>query len=246
MRMFEMTRPALPTSIDLYVKSLGGQSVSMGKSGRLVVTGSLKFPLSTRKVEAAFESVHGDFDCSGTSITSLSGAPQYVGGSFYCYDCESIASLEGGPQFVSRHVYVNNTSLATLKGAPHTVGGTFSCHSTPLTSLEGAPQTVGGSVSCHSTKITSLIGMPQSIRYDVYCQTATLTSLKGIHKTHRNWKVGGTIHLPMHCADIVGLALIEGISRVDINDAEFDISDHDPHAFQEKLLDAGLKAQARM
>jgi len=41
--------------------------------------------------------------------------------------------------------------------------------------------------------------------------------------------------------------LIEGINQVYIpGNNLFDISDHDPHTFQEKLLDAGLRAQARM
>ena len=58
-----------------------------------------------------------------TSLTSLRGAPQKVGGDFWCSRC---------------------TSLTSLEGAPQEVGGTFSCADCPsLTSLEGVPQKVG-------------------------------------------------------------------------------------------------------
>ena len=77
------------------------------------------------KLPFKFGRVDAFFDCAGcTSLTSLEGAPQKVGGDFDCYNC---------------------TSLTTLEGAPQKVGGAFSCSDCPsLTSLEGAPKKIGG------------------------------------------------------------------------------------------------------
>ena len=57
-----------------------------------------------------------------TSITSLKGAPQEVGGDFDCY----------------------MNQLTSLEGAPQTVGGYFNCHKNPnLHSLEGIGEVKG-------------------------------------------------------------------------------------------------------
>ena len=167
--------------------------------------------------------VDGDVTLLHTT-TSIRFSFESVGGDFNCAST-NITSLEHAPQTVGGGFFCNNTKITSLAGAPQSVGGDFNCALTDITSLEGAPQTVGGSVNCTNTKITSL---------------------KGIHKTHRNWKIGGVLYLPPACADIVGLTLIEGIKHIRIGNHEFDISDHDPHSFQEKLIDAGLRAQARM
>ena len=144
-------------------------------------------------------------------------------------------------------------AATSIKFPFESTSGSFFCANTAITSLVGAPHTVGGGFNCSNTKITSLNGAPQSVGGSFYCHGTKIKSLKGIHKTHRNWKIGGILYLPDDCADIVGLALIEGISRVRIATSNvsglaiiFDISDHDPHSFQEKLLDLGMKYQARM
>ena len=92
------------------------------------------------KLPFKFGRVDKNFICMKcTSLTSLEGAPQKVGGDFDCRMCTSLASLEGSPQ---------------------EVGGTFSCmNCTSLTSLEGAPQKVGRRFSCTDcTSLTSLEG----------------------------------------------------------------------------------------
>jgi hypothetical protein len=55
-------------------------------------------------------------------LTSLTGAPQTVGGEFGCTD----------------------NKITSLEGAPQTVGGDFSCYNNRLTSLAGAPKTIRG------------------------------------------------------------------------------------------------------
>lgn len=133
------------------------------------------------------------------------------------------------------------------------VSGYFDCSGTKITSLKNAPRHVGDHLFCNRTNITTFEHVPQAIGNNVYTRLTNITSLKDIHKTHRDWVIGGTLFLPPACTDIVGLALIPGIKSVRIGALgsgntkfTFDISDNDPHSFQEKLLDAGMKAQARM
>ena len=79
------------------------------------------------------------FNCSNcTSLTSLEGAPEKVGGDFSCIHCDSLTSLEGAPKKVDRHFYCNScNSLTSLEGAPKEVGGDFYCiHCASLKSYE--------------------------------------------------------------------------------------------------------------
>ena len=70
-----------------------------------------------------FQKVTGDFMCP-KQITTLTGSPRHVGGSF-----------TSGP---------DNQSIFSLEGAPDYVGGDFWCMSTLLKSLEGAPEVIKG------------------------------------------------------------------------------------------------------
>ena len=57
------------------------------------------------KLPFKFGRVDKDFICSKcTSLTSLKGSPQKVGGDFYCRDCPSLKSLEGSPQEVGGEI----------------------------------------------------------------------------------------------------------------------------------------------
>jgi len=64
-------------------------------------------------------------------LTTLKGAPTYVGGFFDC-------------------TYNNLTSLI---GAPTNVGGNFHCYYNKLTSLDGAPTYVGGDFLCYGNTV---------------------------------------------------------------------------------------------
>ena len=101
------------------------------------------------KLPFKFGRVDKNFICMKcTSLTSLEGAPQKVGGDFDCRMCTSLASLEGTPQEVGGTFSCYKcTSLTSLKGAPQEVGGNFYCSEcTSLTSLEGVPKKIGGKI----------------------------------------------------------------------------------------------------
>ena len=101
-----------------------------------------------------FGKVDGNFDCSCSSLKSLKGAPQEVGGYFDCSFCDSLTSLKGVPEKVGgKFTCFDCDSLKSLKGAPKKVGGSFSCsYCSFLKSLEWAPKEVGGYFDCSECK----------------------------------------------------------------------------------------------
>ena len=121
----------------------------------------------------ALQNVMESFDCGKcTSLTSLEGAPQKVGGNFNCEFCSSLKSLEGAPKEVDGNFDCSDcTSLISLEGAPQKVGGNFDCIGcTSLKSLEGSPKEVGVFFYCsYCTSMISLEGAPQKIGGNFYC-----------------------------------------------------------------------------
>jgi len=105
-----------------------------------------------------FGRVSVSFDCCYNKLTTLEGAPQWVGGDFDCTWNE----------------------LTSLKSAPQKVGGSFYCSSNQLITLEGAPLEVGKSFSCFNNELTTLEGSPKKVSKDFYCSSNNLTSLDGI------------------------------------------------------------------
>lgn len=80
------------------------------------------------------------FDCSGSPITSLEGAPKHVDGGFDCSKCPKLESLEGAPKWVGATFDCRECDkLENLKGSPEYVGWSFRCSKCPkLKSLKGA------------------------------------------------------------------------------------------------------------
>jgi hypothetical protein len=95
---------------------------------------------------------NGNFYCYNNQLTSLQGAPKYVGGYFYCYN-NHLMSLQGAPESVGGNFSCARNHLTSLQGAPESVGGNFSCARNHLTSLQGAPESVGGDFYCHNNKV---------------------------------------------------------------------------------------------
>lgn len=132
-----------------------------------------------------FGEVTGNFICSNLGLTSLKGAPQYVGGSFWCKD-NDLMSLEGAPKEVGKDFECSRNQLITLEGAPKKVGRDFYCNANRLVSLIGAPEEVGSLFFCCSNKLTSLKGAPKIVGDDFWCvDNPKLHSLEGIGKVKR-------------------------------------------------------------
>ena len=127
--------------------------------------------------------VEGNFTCSFTSITSLEGAPEKVGGNFDCSDCAKLKSLKGGPKIVWNTFNCGGCrNLMSLEGSPESVGSSFICSDcVNLESLEGAPKEVGVGFYCSQcNSLTSLKGSPKKVGGYFNCRKCiNLKSLEG-------------------------------------------------------------------
>ena len=151
--------------------------------------------------------VTGNFDCSCSHLTSLEGAPEYVGGSFRCSSCLGLTSLKGAPKKVGKDFYcIFCKNLTSLEGAPEDVGRDFDCtHCYKLKSLEGAPKQIGGTFHCSHCSITSLKGAPESVGRGFYCSGCdNLTSLEGAPKS---------VGWGFDCSDCKSLTSLKGAPK---------------------------------
>ena len=177
--------PIIDIEGDFIIKNYNGKSLtSLIRINH--ISGDFKC-IQCSSLEGAPQEVGGDFYCSDChSITSLKGAPQKVGGDFECHYCVSLKSLEGAPQKVGGDFScIKCVSLTSLEGSPQEVGGNFSCiKCISLKSLEGAPQKVGGDFICNGcNSLESLEGAPQKVGGDFYCSNCpSLTSHEGVPK----------------------------------------------------------------
>jgi len=99
-----------------------------------------------------FNIVTGNFCVLHNSLTSLEGAPKYVGGFFSCYR-NDLTSLEGCPEYVGGDLNCAKNQLTSLKGVARYVGGGFNCGDQSryvdgqweeLISIEDAPEVIRG------------------------------------------------------------------------------------------------------
>ena len=98
--------------------------------------------LELTRLPLRFGTVTGNFWCSDNQLTTLEGAPQWVGKSFLCSN-NQLTTLEGAPKRVGGDFWCYNNQLTTLKGAPEKVGRDFFCRRNPLTSLDGIGKVKG-------------------------------------------------------------------------------------------------------
>jgi len=164
----------VPRRIDNRLERMISLYVRNGSKGNLNLS---NFKLTKLPEILKNVNVGGDFNCNNNLI-SLKGAPETVGGAFWC-SYNKLTSLEGAPTSVNGNFWCGNNKLTSLKGAPTSVGGNFYGDHNELTSLEGAPKTVGINFYCNSNKLISLKGAPSSVGKDFYCQYNLLTSLEG-------------------------------------------------------------------
>ncbi len=124
----------------------------------------------------------GSFDCSGNSLTDLTGAPRSVTGNFNCSD-NHLTSLKGAPEKVGGSFDCSNNRLSDLNGTPRFVGCSFNCSSNELKSLQGfpeMPENFGGDIDCSSNMLTNFEGLPQLEKVHAFdCAHNQLVSLQG-------------------------------------------------------------------
>ena len=116
--------------IERLCKKYGIENYIINSDGSVDVSGDVNFStmhdsdgkrIKLGKLPIKFGRVTGIFYCNEHDLTSLKGAPNYVGGDFYCSG-NKLTSLKGGPSFVSGNYSCFNNKLITLEGMPGQVG----------------------------------------------------------------------------------------------------------------------------
>jgi|694.fasta_scaffold00852_47 hypothetical protein len=98
---------------------------------------------SIKDLGFTFGKVGGNFDCSGSEILNLLGAPK----SCKSFDASStnLKSLKGSPYMVE-NFDVSNSLIGSLKGAPRFVFGDFNLKNNMITDISDGPFLISGSI----------------------------------------------------------------------------------------------------
>lgn len=135
-------------------------SFTIREDGLLDVRGSVQITGNNiYKLPLKFGNVTDDFCCKGNSLSTLKGAPKYVGGNFNCSD-NNLKSLRHGPGYVGESYFCHENNLTILKGCPLEIIGRFNCSVNDLESLIYGPKRVGKSYYAHHNKLKTLVGSP--------------------------------------------------------------------------------------
>lgn len=119
-----------------------------------------------------WSTVDGDFYCEGSRITSLEGCPRRLeSGNFVCDRCTLLTSLEGAPEYVGGSFVCSWCGkLKNLKGSPKYVGYEYDCKGCGnLKSLEGCTKTVVGFYCIDCVSLLSLKHCPTKVLRDLDC-----------------------------------------------------------------------------
>lgn len=144
----------------------------------------------------------------------------------------------------------STATITSLQGAPLYVKGDFSCMGCPnLTSMVGSPRRVDGSANFVDSPVVSLEGVPEHIGKQLGLHDTSIYNLHGIDKLVKYMRF-------FSCNDgtsqVLGLLLINGLIRVQVGPKAVDdiltkyLGTGDILSAQDELIDAGLKAQAKL
>ncbi|NBO36008.1 hypothetical protein EBU91_00450 [bacterium] len=125
------------------------------------------------------------FDCSGTSISNLTGGPKNIVTKYIVNNCPNLTSLEGAPEEVVEFECLNNPNLKNLVGSPRKVRE-FRCDES-IDSFSGCPEEVTRSFECkNNNKLQTLVSLQKNLKkispYTRFSfdKCANLFSLEGI------------------------------------------------------------------
>lgn len=153
-----------------------------------------------------FGVVGGSFDCNYCEyLSTLQGAPTRVEGNCLVDRNRELTSLKGAPQYVGGNFFCDGTNITSLQGGPKVVKGDYNCQSCNLTSLIGAPKEVGGNFKCSwNIDLKSLQDGPEKVGKDYNCESChDLACIKGPKYIGENFECCGQPSLSNIDNDIV-------------------------------------------
>jgi hypothetical protein len=99
------------------------------------------------ELKVRFAMCVGSFTIDNCDLTTLNGAPPFVGGKFSAKN-NKLKNLIGGPKMVKGDYRVDYNELVSLEGAPEKADGDFDCGHNKLISLEHVPSEIGQYLHC--------------------------------------------------------------------------------------------------
>lgn len=163
----------------------GIESIKFNKDFTVDVDGDVDLrTMGLSEIPLQFGKVTGSFRCDHNNLTSLDGAPEYVGESFVCSN-NKLINLDYCPKSVGSF-FCDHNNLTSLKGCPREVRGRFDCSYNNIKNLTDIPKRIVNSFDCSHNNLTSLIGGPEYVGFCFNCTHNNLTTLEGVPK-----EVGG-------------------------------------------------------
>lgn len=142
-----------------------------------------------KQLPLAFGRVNGEFDCSNNRLTTLRGAPYYVGRTFDC-GYNRLKTLEFAPKIVNENFSCPCNSLISLMGCPVEIAEMFDCSNNYLTTLKLGPSLVGTDYYADNNDLVNLIGSPIKLNGYLLIRGNYLDNLHGCPL-----KIGGNLVL---------------------------------------------------
>lgn len=115
--------------------------------------------------------VKGNFMCMRTQITSLIGAPKYVGRTLDASQCDELKSLQGCPEKIGANLWLDQCQkLTSLKGISKQIGETLSIRNCEnITSLEEIKNCqIGLNLMCSGCRLEAYPSKPATVRGSLY------------------------------------------------------------------------------
>jgi len=105
---------------------------TINKDGSIDVDGNVDLiGKGLKELPLIFNKVNGWFSCSINQLTSLIGAPKYVGDSFYCSN-NKLISLYGCPDHIGGIFYIENNNIYTFEKFPKYIGEDYNFSINPI------------------------------------------------------------------------------------------------------------------
>lgn len=144
--------------------------------GDVIFSPSQETPLTS--LRGAPQWVGGDFIVSGARLYDFKGGPSYVGGHFVASDAQLI-SLIGSPKTIKGEVFLDRSSFRSLEGITQEESLTLNARASTGISLQGLPATMQRIDMTGSYCLNDLKGAPSQITGSAYFGNCNLGSLEG-------------------------------------------------------------------
>ena len=96
------------------------------------IDGSVElFDAKLEELPLNFNRISGGFDCDDNFLTSLKGAPKYVGSHFFCSN-NRLESLKYSPEYVGYQFYAFQNKIKTLEYFPEVNSGSIIIDDNPI------------------------------------------------------------------------------------------------------------------